>query len=261
MSARLKTVWIRRDGAVENEVSFKYDINVTSDGVFTTMLPENIVKLLTAANIELGVNKRKRPGFFSDETCAGLEAKIEEVIDDYFSRTLVSQEVVIRYSIQTVCSYCISKEGEFVPNGAYEWIGSRDYKWREGNVDNTGVCGRSPYGLNIYVEPFMKSNYIYKSGSKKTEYLEMRSIDNIETYFKDKPNLKWLSDIVHMECSANENLINEVKYDEYVALFFVNFLKSLFKLNEEFSKFQYFKDPSLIREFGKKFNLLSGSTV
>jgi hypothetical protein len=249
--AKLKTVWIQESGAEENELDFKYEINVTKEGLFTALLPERITRLFKQAGIELGRNRRHTEGYYIDKTREGLENQIDEVVKEYFSRKLKSEIVVIRYIIQTTCSYCINKKKEIVPNSTSDWMGSDDYGWKEGTIDLH--YHRFPYGVLIYVEPFMKRTYIYKSGKEKIEFIRVGSLENAAKFLADKYHLRWLSDLVNMQEPERGDEVKEIDYDEDVAAFFVNLIKSICMINE---KIKGFIEPESIKKIAKSFNLL-----
>lgn len=226
--------------AGRDNLKFRYDISVDRDGEFTTTLPKDVVEKLQAANVDLKPNRLNNYGFFIDKTLEGLKKKVDHVVDDYFSRKLTSRKIIIKYVIQTTCSYCLDIHGNVVPNGADEWTKkgyspSAGCAWKEGTVSHDATH-RHPFGISVYAKPFVREDYVYKSGTKKTEYINMcyggAFADNaIERGY----SLKWLSDIPAQDVpqESRESDVKEMDYTENVAKFFVNLIMSICKLNEQ----------------------------
>lgn len=251
--AKLKTVKVAYNGAVGNEVVFKYDVYVDQEGCFTTTRPEDVVEKLTKAKIELEMNHRAtRFGFFSASTLDGLQDAISGKIKEYLSRELISEEVVIRYSINTTCSYAINDKNEIVPNCG--WLkGGSGADWKQGTVEHN-ANNRAAYGFNIYTDPSIKRVYGFKSGAQKTEYVGLHEeLKMTGKQVKMGKYLKWLDGVVAMDPSNYGKNMQEILYTEEVAEFFVGLLTSVCRINE---KIKDLLDPASIKkiaESGMKF--------
>lgn len=246
--AKVCTVKISKDGSVKNELTFSYDINVSTDGVFSTTLPKDIVELFKSAGLELRRNRMKTLGYYSDTELDGLKKQISEACEEFLSRELTGEKIVIRYVIQTTCSYCLDIDGIPVPNGGGEWTKTPGkYDWKNG-TKQTNSSNHEPYGLLIYARPFVKRDYKYKSGTIKTEYdwqLSEFLTDDSDTYY-----LRWLKDVVGIDMPqwAEEK---EIDYTENTARFFVEMIKGICMLNE---KIKDFLEPDAIMKIANSEN-------
>lgn len=230
--AKLRTEKIKMDGSVKGELEFKYDINVNKDGTFTTTIPQNIVELFDAAQIDLSRNQLRRKGYFTSDTIDGLTKQVLKCCEEYLSRKMISHEIVIKYCIQTTCSYCLDIKGEVVPNGSNEWTKTKDgsYHWKQG-TENQHANEHHPFGINIYAKPFHKREFKYKSGKIKQEYEHFSAFGSSETK-KNQHYLKWLEGISSI-CPPEHGKIMEITYSEDVAKVFVDMLKGICMINEK----------------------------
>lgn len=227
-------------GADDDRWIFTCDINVNVSGEFTTTIPKEVADKFLAAGVDLKVRGRAggRPGYFSASTKQELLDNVGKIIADYTSRELVSEKIVIRYLVQTTCSYSKDPEGNIVPNCGFEWVKTRDYKWMEGTIESNATH-RKPFGLQIYAAVCNRQEYRYKSGKVKIEYDGISDMHDLETADKKKrPNLYWLAGLCSMAIPGgnygdpDESSVKEVDYDERVAGFFVELLKYICKVNE-----------------------------
>lgn len=225
--AKLITDRIVRDGAISREIDFKYDINITKDGIFNTTLPADISELLNGAGIRLERNRLKNLGYFTSSTIDELRSEVNSVISEYLSRELKDDKIVIQYIIQTTCAYCLDITGEIVPNGHFEFTKTEKIEWKSGTIKQSAGY-RYPFGIRIYAKPFRKKTYRFRSGKEKAEYERMH-VKGIS----DKPSyLYWLDSVCGIEKPKGEN-IKEIDYNEDIAKFFVDLLKSICRLNEQ----------------------------
>lgn len=248
------------DGSVKNELDFKTDVFIDADGLFTTTIPESTAQILKSAGVDLNRNTRRgsRPGFFCHKTFDGLVALITEACKEYVSKELIEETVVIRYIIKTTCSYLIDEHGDIVPNGGWlngKYGTSPEFMWRNGTVTSHSASPE-PYSISLFVEPIIKRKYRYRSGKEKTEIQRIRSIRSGEKIIKGVEmgeNLFWLSEIVSQKPPSGQD-IEEIEYTEANAFFFVNFVKTLCKLNE---KLKDLSNPANLRLLvSQNFNLL-----
>lgn len=248
---KYKTERIILDGSIKKELDFKVDVYIDQDGFFTATLPVEITDLFKERGIKLTSNGRRngRLGFYSSATYFKLISDIEFSCKEYVSRELVRESIVIRYVIETTCTYLIDDEKQIVPNG--HWVkgyGDEGKNWREG-TESQHAASPHPFGVRIYAKPFYKKEYRYKSGTEKTEYKNLYEDDCLES----QPHLKWIAGV----CSVREpkGEVREIEYTEKTAYFFETFYKTLCSLNE---KLKDFVDPeSLMELIDKKFPMLT----
>lgn len=253
---KFKTERITLDGSERNELDFKIDVNITEGGMFTTTLPEKIMLLFKDAGISLHTNGRRngKQGYYQEATYKDLIEAVKHDCKDYVSREMISQKMVIQYVIETSCAYLINKKGEIVPNG--NWIEDGDYgkteelSWREGTLSQN-ASSPHPYGVRIYCEPVWKRTYRYRSLKERIEYDRIRDTDFDR---KKCPNLFWLIGLCSMRPPHGK--MQEIEYTEQAAFFFVNFVKTICKLNEMLKQFV---EPEMLQELiDRKFVLLPG---
>lgn len=216
-----------KDNRKRDDFFFKYDVNVTSEGVFTTTIPKEAAEKLKAANIDISRNRLGNPGFFQDKTLDGLQRQVSAIVAEYYSREMTDERIVIRYQIRTTCSYCLNTEGVPVPNGQQRWTGSSEYKWENGTTP-THSSNTEPFGLLLWVEVNTRRSYKYRSGTEKVEYDTAQWNDFEE---QDKPNLDYLTSIRSIDTIYGEKT-QEIDYTEAVAAVFVGMLKAIFMMNE-----------------------------
>ncbi len=223
----LKTEHIILDGAEKREVDMSYNVYVDKDGNFTTTIPKEWADKLSERMIETQKNKLGHPGFFSSRTLEELKKSVYEKMTEYVSRELIESKVVLKYAIRITCNYCMDENGNIFPNGTF----ANKYVWKSGTI-STSATTREPYGFLVYVEPFMKYSYKYKSGKTKAEYIKLCHIKNFEA----TEYLHWLDSLCSMAAPKDQK-IEEIDYDENIGLFFINIIKSIFMLNEKIKDF------------------------
>lgn len=220
-------------GTERNEFKMSYDINVTTDGTFTTTLPAEFVQLFKAANIDLSRNNRRgsKEGFVSDETLDGLKKKVLAICTEYMSREMISERLVIRYNVETICSYLINDAGDIVPNGRFvEDYGGRHH-WKNGTTEVHAASPGKGTGMRVYAKPAIERVYKYKSGKEKTEYETLNSYPGQKNdHFTIGENFIWLDNV----CSIDPwGQLKIIEYNEAIAGFFVKFIKMICQFNEQ----------------------------
>ncbi len=253
--AKLKTQTLVFDGAERNELTIKFDVNVNKDGTFSTTLPPDIVQLLAEANIDMQQNKLGNKGYFSAYSYDELIKKVRFTINEYMSREMTSEKIVIQYCIQTRCSYSFDKDGEVIPNPGSEWSGVEDSynevsggnkrfaNWMEGNF-SINATSNSAFGFLVYAQPMVRRDYEYKSGKTKTEYQSMsRGGEIAETALENGYYLRWLNDVPCIDVPGGGK-VKEMDYSESVCEFFVGMIKSIAIMNE---KIKDFLEPDAIK--------------
>lgn len=217
---------------IADNVEFKYDIHVNTDGEFYTTLPEKAVLMFENASIVLPANPNRREGkrgYIIRDTINELTEAVNDLVKEYLSTTIIYEALIIRYSIHTTCTYVKTPDGDIGPNGHYagDWEGD---KWL-GGTRKVFANDSEPYGLEVFVKPLVKRILRYKSGNEKTEYSYLHSAGRMVNGkpFKLGEYGKWLDAIVGIGPAGNEK---EMEYSEKMAEFFVNMIKSICKLNE-----------------------------
>lgn len=219
--------------------AFQVTIRVNKEGQFTTMLPEDVTKLLEEREIPVLHNRLGRAGFFSDDTLAGIKQQIVKKIQLLCSEKEISRKRVIRYVIKTTCRYTKTKKGDFVPTIYYTDDLDEDKKADAEGIGGIGTvdidaCRRKTYGFNVYAHVYERIDYEYTAtGKKRIEYVSLH-----EHKFGDgRPDdpIDWLTGIT---CQSEERSdLMEIDYTHKRGLFFVNLYKAIFKINEAICPF------------------------
>ena len=233
---------------------FDVIVRVTSDGMFNCMLPDDVAQLFKDNEIKLGYNRNRKYGYFSEKTLRGVEEAIAEKIKMLCSMEEVFRDKVIRYCIETTCSYYITDKNDFAPNGCWPGVRKED-KWRSGTRD-TDACNRAPTGIRIYAQPFLKIVRKHKfSDHTVTAYKSLH--EHKFGDFKEDDPIEWLTQLVTIAEPNHHTLrTQEIPYTEEAGWFFVNLYKAVFAMNE---KIKPFVDSENIQKLIKSgSNLLGG---
>ena len=190
------------DGSVKRELVFQVDTHV----------------------LTLDRNQLNNYGYFTDKTYEGLIKQIKSKCEEYLSKELVEEKLIISYCIDTVCSYCTTSSGEIVPNGTYD----KSYGWKEG-TKNDSFNHHEPFTVAVSAVIYNKKVYKFKIGKEKIEYLKPNSNELGEFG-------KWILNITHIGIGKNGKQ-QEIEYNEETALFFVSMLKSICNINEKIKDF------------------------
>lgn len=233
--AKVMTKEIKIDG-----VWYKYDINVSQEGIFSTTLPTDLTMVFLAAGIDMERNRMGKSGYVSDKTMDGFLGKINALKKLYESYEVVESKIVIEYFIDTRCSYVINEKGEFVPNGYWQKVTNEfGTNWRSGTMP-LSVSNTAPFGLSFYAVPFLQKLVKYHNGTTKIFR------DRLQNAPEDKIYLHYLCDITHI--SRGSHNVQYVDYNEQIAKFFVNLYISLFQMNENIKEYL---TPDKIRELAE----------
>lgn len=243
---------VKRERIYTKSFDLCYDIYVRKSGIFYTTLPELVVDKLLDMNIPLQMDSTRNKGYFQANTLDDLKAKVNDTIKICESRKLANKKIVLKYRIDTACSYAVTDDGEIVPNCSSEYIGKNhkeDYEkqFREGTVECNSTYPKF-WGLNVYVRPFIKEEYEYiENGEKKikAKYERWNLFNEVPGFDEKKAvYLKWLSDVIGM-ISSHDNFhlykgveeLDEIDYTEERAKFFVDLIKWICILNEKIKGF------------------------
>lgn len=202
----------------------KYGVSVDKEGNFTTTLPPDIAKELIRVGIDLKSNRLNNYGFFSALSLKELKHTVEEVLDKYSEKELLEEKVILRYSVETACSYCKTKDGQIVPNGSYANEIDGEYDWTSGTLE-TNATERRPFGFSCFVKPISVKVWKFSNGEVKKEYLH-----GANGCFDYDEVLKWLDGLCGITSEGNHK---EIDYTPELGLFFKNMILYIFSINEK----------------------------
>ena len=120
--AALTTLNITEKNA-NNSLSVTVKVNVTKEGVFTTTLSKEDVDKIHSYGIKLPTNRLGNEGYFNSIALSDLESQIREVLKRCLSYKIVEEVPVIKYQLETNCTFSYDKNGNIVPNPSKEWTG------------------------------------------------------------------------------------------------------------------------------------------
>lgn len=206
----------------ENRIKFKTDINIAADGLFYTTLPPEVLEILGKAFIH--------PGKLFDKSYKGLGEQIGEIFAEYFSKELVSEQMLLKYFIATSASYCKSADGEFLPNG--EWQRQKDGQF-SGWINGIGPNTIQGTGVSVYCVPINRKVFQYKSGRQliKDEQVHANYARDFGKENLDD-NLYWLACKPETQNRLASSEFQYIEATPEVCAFFVGLYKSLWSLNE-----------------------------
>lgn len=259
---RLGKFTVRIDAEIENGRqkyrNVDFIINVNSEGLFTTTLDEDLVFELEQAGIDLRSNGRRgsRNGFFSADTKDKLCKLISSTFEELYSREMILEEKIIRYSIASCASFWFTEEGEIIPNGSWRFDGKPDESrhWQKGTIVSH-ASDPYPVGLQLYVKPLYKRVYKYKSGKEITEYERVESVWHNTQLEEDDYHWKWLANIT-CTIPPRRGKLQEIPYTEKNAEFFVNMFKTVCQMASVIAKFTAPEEMIKLIESGNGLKLL-----
>jgi hypothetical protein len=207
-------------------LSFQYDVNIDKEGMFATTIPAEVVTKLKEVGIELKTNRLHNEGYFCSDTLEGLEKIVKVECDNYSKKELIEKKIILRYSLDTTCSYCKTKDGTLVPNERYANIIDGDYNWTNGTIE-TNYNNPQPFGFTCYVKPFKVIVWKFPDGRIQNIYELLNSEDS-----KDE-TIQWLTGLAGMTFHTK---YKEIDYTPELGLFFKNIILYIFRINEQFLK-------------------------
>lgn len=210
---------------VTEKITFSFDVNISNEGRFTTTLPRDVVSKLEAAGIELNRNQLKNSGYYGSDTLMGLRSLIRKDVDKYSERHVISEEIVLRYQINTRCAYCKTKSGLIVPDGGWQSQIDGDYQWL-GGTKETHATSRASYGIDLYIEPRFRTVYQFPDGSTHTDYRHLT-----ETEMGQGTTLHWLGSVRAMKELWGTDT-KDIVYTEKAGEFFKSMILFIIRVNE-----------------------------
>ena len=203
-------------------------VNVTKDGLFTTTLSKEALTKIRSHGIELPTNRLGNEGYFNSTTLSDLEGQIREVLKRCLSYKVVEETPVIKYQLETLCSFAYDKNRDIIPNLSKEWTkGCEDVKWMDG-TSYLNALNAKPFGFSVYAKPFLKRVIEYGDRETKIEY-ERLSTEG-ETY------THWLNCVTCMSYNKFKPVM-EVECNEHTSKLFVDIIKSVCKISEQVKSF------------------------
>jgi len=210
------------------------DVRVDSEGMFSTQFDVDTVALFENSKIQLPRNRLNRPGKIESDTFAGLKDEVERHITILCSEREISRQQVIRFQINTACSYAFSAGGNFCTTATDRDKGGSD--WKNGTVErNSNKVG--PAGIWVWAFPYEKITYRFEAtGKERIEYksLYKHGFPSGDTLWEDP--VQWLANM----CSCGPDVsmkVQEVPLDEKTVIFFRDLFCSLFAMNERIKPF------------------------
>lgn len=116
-----------------NSLSVTVKVNITQKGVLTTTLSKEDVDKIRSYGIKLPTNRLGNEGYFNSTSFSDLVSQIRKVLKRCLSYKIVEEVPVIKYQLETLCSFAYDKNGNIVPNPSVEWTGNYENgEWRDG---------------------------------------------------------------------------------------------------------------------------------
>ena len=219
-------------------LSFNYDVNIDKVGNFTTTIPKEVAEKLISIGVKLNQNRRHNYGFFSAISLNELEDKVKKTADKYSRKELVDEKIVIKYAVNTDCSYCRGVSGALYPNGYWEQQAEgydNSYHWVEGTKKNHGV---GAYSFEVGFEIKKVKTWIFPNGEKSKEYLRLE-----ESEAEKDELLNWLNSLRGLSASPAYT-VKEIEYTKEIGVLFRDMVLFIFNINEK-----------IYSIFGKDFDL------
>ena len=139
-----------------NSLSVTVKVNITKKGVVTTTLSKEDVDKIRSYGIKLPTNRLGNEGYFNSTSFSDLVSQIRKVLKRCLSYKIVEEVPVIKYQLETLCSFAYDKNGNIVPNPSVEWTGNYENgEWRDG-TSRLDALNAEPFGFSIYAKPFLK---------------------------------------------------------------------------------------------------------
>lgn len=207
-------------------LDFNLDIYVSQGGDFTATLPEDVAELIMKSGIELRTNgiRGGRKGFFTGGTFNELMMKINGVMKQFVSKTLISEMIIIKYNVQSLCRYATDGK-DFTPYVTYSNTSKKNEVFFKDKKGTEEIHATNPgmYGFSVYTKPVWRRIYRYANGLEKTFYEGVYEVGD------HQENLRYL---LNIHCQKEVGPLKEIPYTEETAAFFVNIYKAIFKINE-----------------------------
>lgn len=235
--AKVTTLTISTKGE-DGYVSVSVPVTVNSKGVFSAVISkQESIKLCKYD--PLIPEDGKEFGPFSSYSLNETEHKLKTFLNDIVSCECIEKKEVIRYQIETACSYCIGDEndnyevypsGVFMPDRLKSSGESYCSRW-QGGTETIYAQRPSPYYTKVYCEVFLKKTYAYRSGKEVIRYEQPVS----GWKYIENDNVAWLKNLTSMNV-IDHGEIKEVDATQENAAVFVKIIKFICKANRLLSE-------------------------
>lgn len=211
-----------------NSLSVTVKVNITKKGVVTTTLSKEDVDKIRSYGIKLPTNRLGNEGYFNSTSFSDLVSQIRKVLKRCLSYKIVEEVPVIKYQLETLCSFAYDKNGNIVPNPSVEWTGNYENgEWRDG-TSRLDALNAEPFGFSIYAKPFLKRVIEYGNGETKVEY------DRLNT--EKGTYAHWLNCVTSISYNRYKPVM-EVECNECTSKLFVDMIKSICNISEQVKSF------------------------
>lgn len=100
-----------------NSLSVTVKVNITQKGVLTTTLSKEDVDKIRSYGIKLPTNRLGNEGYFNSTSFSDLVSQIRKVLKRCLSYKIVEEVPVIKYQLETLCSFAYDKNGNLYGEG------------------------------------------------------------------------------------------------------------------------------------------------
>lgn len=157
-----------------------------------------------------------------------LESQIREVLKRCLSYKIVEEVPVIKYQLETNCTFSYDKNGNIVPNPSKEWTGGDENgEWRDG-TSRLDALNAQPFGFSVYAKPFLKRVIEYGNGETKVEYSRLNTEKGTYAH--------WLNCVTSISYNRYKQVM-EVECNECTSKLFVDMIKSICNISEQVKSF------------------------
>lgn len=235
-----------------NSLSVTVKVNITKKGMVTTTLSKEDVDKIRSYGIKLPTNRLGNEGYFNSTSFSDLVSQIREVLKRCLSYKIVEEVPVIKYQLETLCSFAYDKNGDIVPNPLWNGQGTmrvENGEWRDG-TSRLDALNAEPFGFSIYAKPFLKRVIKYGNGETKVEYGRLNTEKGTYAH--------WLNCVTGMSYNRHKPVM-EVECNECTSKLFVGMIKSICKISEQVKSFINPEQIKAIAESNEPILLLSNN--
>lgn len=207
--------------------------------------------ILAARNIlRKGISELESKSNFNSIALSDLESQIREVLKRCLSYKIVEEVPVIKYQLETNCTFSYDKNGNIVPNPSKEWTGGDENgKWRDG-TSRLDALNTQPFGFSVYAKPFLKRVIEYGNGETKVEYGRLNTEKGTYAH--------WLNCVTSISYNRHKQVM-EVECNECTSKLFVDMIKSICNISEQVKSFVNPEQIKAIAESNEPILLLSNN--
>lgn len=219
--------------SLDGPIFIMVPVSVNSKGIFTGTISKTESLKLTKYDPQIPEDGREYS--FTAASLGELEIKLNKHLNDLVSCECIEEKEVIRYQIETACSYFEGdKEDNFeiYPNGCYmpdrfqEKGSSLSNRWK-GGTKSIYAQQPSPYYTKIYCKVYRKKTYAYRSGREITQY---EYAPCKRSGYNENDYVEWLKNVCAISQISNYNM-KEVDATQENAAVFVQLIKFICKAN------------------------------